>query len=913
MEGIRFSTATSKNNLISSNIIINPGGYDYYQNGNTSFKGIDSYVMIQKAGTSVTLKNNYYDRTGSLAGFSSPAMHEINDLKLTSGSPLIDAADANPKASAAFDFLGNPRPSGLNSDIGALEYSGAVKVFTGGTIASNQTINAGAVPAALTNSTSPSGYSGTLEFKWQQSTVSASSGFSDVAGSNADSYAPGILNAATWYRRLARVTTMPDWTAAVCSNVVCISINASLALPAANAGTNKSICLNSSTQIGSTAVSGSTYSWTSSPSGFTSTVSNPVVTPSVTTTYTLVETITATGAANTNSVIVTVNPRPAVPAPIGGTTTLCVGGTTTLTESTTGGSWSSASSAIATISGSGVVTGIATGSAIIYYTVTNSSNCSNSVYTTVTVTAVTQPVLPAANAGANRTICQNSSTQIGAAPVTGNTYSWTSSPAGFTSTVSNPVVTPSVTTTYTLVETITATGATNTNSVIVTVNPRPAVPAPIGGTTTLCVGGTTTLTESTTGGSWSSASSAIATISGSGVVTGIATGSAIIYYTVTNSSNCSNSVYTTVTVTAVTQPVLPAANAGANRTICQNSSTQIGAAPVTGNTYSWTSSPAGFTSAVSNPVVTPSVTTTYTLVETVTATGASKSNSVVVTVNALPAISAITGNNVVCAGSTIQLSDNTLGGVWSSSSTTIATVGSTGAVKGVSAGVTSINYRVTNASGCSAGVSALVTVNGPPAIPGNFTVYSTQVKLGQSNITYTVPYVAGVSYVWNWSGKGVTIKGTSNSVLVSFSYNATSGTLSVKAVNSCGASPERSIIVLSYKGAVLPGELVADSTSTVQSNLNENISVFGTKNELAVYPNPTKGAATFEFLISEDAKVSLDIFSMTGQRVAAILDANVEAGSRHSIPFNQALAPGVYPCILRWKGQSMSTKLMVTR
>jgi hypothetical protein len=68
--------------------------------------------------------------------------------------------------------------------------------------------------------------------------------------------------------------------------------------------------LNESTQIGSAAVSGSTYSWTSAPAGFTSTAANPTVTPLVTTTYTVVETITATGCTDTNSVVVTVNPLP---------------------------------------------------------------------------------------------------------------------------------------------------------------------------------------------------------------------------------------------------------------------------------------------------------------------------------------------------------------------------------------------------------------------------------------------------------------------------------------------------------------------------------------------------------------------------------------------------------------------------
>lgn len=669
-EGIRFCSALSKGNLISSNVIINPGSYDFYQNGNTSYKGIDTYVMIQKVGTDLTLSNNYFERTGSLAGFLAPSMHELNDFKLTPGSPLVDAGDTNPKATTTFDIINSVRPQGLKSDIGAFELMGSSvpAVFSGGTISADQSICAGGLPAALSNVTAPSGYTGTLEYKWQLSTTGAAGNFIDIANSNSAGYAPGSLTAATWFRRLARVTAMIDWTNAVASNVIVINVNP---LPAAIAGANRSINLNSSTQIGSTAVSGNTYSWTSSPAGFTSVLANPTVTPLVSTTYTLLETVVATGCTNSHNVVVSVNAPPA---------------------------------------------------------------------------------LPAANAGVNRVICLNSSTQIGSVAVAGNTYCWTSFPVGYASTVANPIVKPTVTTTYTLVETVTATGATNSHSVIVTVN------------------------------------------------------------------------------------ALPAAVAGANRTISLNSNTQIGAAAVVGSSYSWTSSPAGFISTTANPTVSPKVTTTYMLVETNTATGCSNSHGVI------------------------------------------------------------------------------VTVNSPPEIPGNFTTYSTKVKLGQSNIVYTVPYVAGVTYVWNWSGRGVTISGNSNTVLVSFSLTATSGTLSVKAVNSYGSSPERSIVVLSYKGATLPeGGILPDSTLKSESSTFGNIDPSGTKNLLSIYPNPSSGSATFEFGIIENATVSIDVFSMTGQRIATIFNENVEAGSIHKIYFSQSLPCGVYPCIMKWKGQIISTKWVITK
>ena len=92
----------------------------------------------------------------------------------------------------------------------------------------------------------------------------------------------------------------------------------------------------------------------------------------------------------------------------------------------------------------------------------------------------------------------------------------------------------------------------------------------------------------------------------------------------------------------VTTNPLPEATVISNKTICEGDIVNLGASPVTGNTYSWSSNPSGFTSTSSNPSVTPTATTTYTLTETNTATGCFKSNSVTITVQPLPIIS-ITG------------------------------------------------------------------------------------------------------------------------------------------------------------------------------------------------------------------------------------------------------------------------------
>ncbi len=230
--------------------------------------------------------------------------------------------------------------------------------------------------------------------------------------------------------------------------------------------------------------------------------------------------------------------------------------------------------------------------------------------------------LPEAVAGADRAICLNGSTRIGAEAVEGNTYSWTSEPAGFTSTEANPMVSPEVNTKYILTETNSSTGCTNSNSVTVTVNP------------------------------------------------------------------------------------LPEATAGADRAICLNSSTQIGADPLDGNTYSWTSDPAGFTSTEANPTVSPTETTKYILTETISATGCSNTNSVTVTVNPLPVVSLDPAGPFCIDAAPVQLNGSPSGGTYSGSG-----VSETGIFTPSATGDHVITYTYTDENGCTNSASTTITVN----------------------------------------------------------------------------------------------------------------------------------------------------------------------------------------------------------
>lgn len=115
----------------------------------------------------------------------------------------------------------------------------------------------------------------------------------------------------------------------------------------------------------------------------------------------------------------------------------------------------------------------------------DASGCT--VYDTLTIKTLQtpKPVL------IDDTICQGASIQIGTTPINGLKYTWTSNPSGFSSSISNPTITPSNTTTYILLETLALNGCSAVDSVKITVNPHPISPA--WNPKSVCLGSVTTI------------------------------------------------------------------------------------------------------------------------------------------------------------------------------------------------------------------------------------------------------------------------------------------------------------------------------------------------------------------------------------------------------------------------------------
>jgi uncharacterized protein YjdB len=213
-----------------------------------------------------------------------------------------------------------------------------------------------------------------------------------------------------------------------------------------------------------------------------------------------------------------------------------------------------------------------------------------------------------------------------------------------------------------------------------------AIPAITGGST-VCAGSTITLSDASTGGTWSSSNTNFATVTSStGVVSGVAAGSATITYTV---GGCTTTI-------AITVGNAISAISGTNR-FCVTSNTVLSDATPGG---AWSSSTVSVATIASggftvNAVAAGSATISYTV--------GGCSATLPITVDPTNA-GTISGKDSICKGTghVITLSDNISGGTWSSATPTKATVAPvTGVVTAIVNGTATatINYVVTNTCG----------------------------------------------------------------------------------------------------------------------------------------------------------------------------------------------------------------------
>lgn len=517
---------------------------------------------------------------------------------------------------------------------------------------------------------------------------------------------------------------------------------------------------------------------------------------SSTTTVNYIATVTGSTCNSYDTAVVTINPG--APA-IGGATTLCVGTTTTLTNTATPGTWSTSNTTVATINPTtGVVYGVSPGIDTVYYTL--AGGCSSYLVITVDYSSTTTTGTTVACNGGLTSLLSNSSSggvwsssNTSIASVSGglvttgasgtaiitymlpngcfDTTLFTSAPTpaaitgspnvcynGGVTTLADATPGGTWTSNNPSVADIAATGVVTgytAGSATISYTTYPGCfatlnlnllsnPAAIAGPTEVCEAGSTiTITNATPSGSWSIVPSTTATITASGMVSGVNAGTATATYT------AANGCYMT---TLITVNPLPAPITG-TFSVCQMAVTTLSS---TSGGGTWTSG-APFNATVSSTsgavygVLGGTVPITYTLT-----TGCKR--IVDVTVNQIPA--PITGNAFVCVGYTTSLSNSVGGGTWTTSAPSLATVSSAGVVYGLSVGSFNVTYT-TGTNGCFVTKPMVVSPVGPPTVTVSPSTGST-VCAGTA-VTFNPAITGGgTSPLYVWSVNNVILSGASS-------------------------------------------------------------------------------------------------------------------------------------------------------
>ena len=302
---------------------------------------------------------------------------------------------------------------------------------------------------AQTLSVTATGGAPSLTYQWQSSTDNVT--FANISGATLGSYTTPALTSTKYYRVV--VSASGIGCGSVTSNSATVTVAAP---PSVTTSSNVSICPGSNTTISASGAGSSpfTFAWSNGlGSGASKTVN-----PSSTTTYSVTVTDNK-GCTATGQVTVMVGNPPTVTT--SSNVVICSGTSTAISASATGAGpfsylWGNGL-------GSGATNTVTPSATTVYsVTVTDVNGCTATNQVTVTVNQT-----PAANAGADVTICKFFSTTL-TASATGGTTPYSFAWSDGLGSGATKIVTPLATKTYTVTVT-SANGCLSTDQVTVTV------------------------------------------------------------------------------------------------------------------------------------------------------------------------------------------------------------------------------------------------------------------------------------------------------------------------------------------------------------------------------------------------------------------------------------------------------------
>jgi len=428
--------------------------------------------------------------------------------------------------------------------------------------------------------------------------------------------------------------------------------------------------------------------------------------------------------------------------------------------------WTTNSPSVATVTSQGLVTGVGAGSATI-------TAASEGRSATSAITVTPRPVSAVIVSPEAVTIFATQTVQLSALVTDDRGMVLTGKQITFSSS-NNQIATVSsqglVTGVSAGTATITATSEGATGRATITIAPDPVATVEISPSTASVVVGQTTQLAATarnvrgqalTGRSviWTSSSPAVASVSTTGVVSGLSPGIAVIIASVDGKQGSATVTVRSVPVVSVS--VTPStASTIVGQSVTLTATTMDGAGnALNGRIVGWTSSNTSIATVTSSGVVTGVGSGTA----TITASSEGVSGSATVTVGGIPVASVTVSPSTasVLVGQTTTLTatlrdgnGNVLTGrpiTWTSSASSVATVSAAGVVTGVSGGTVTITATSEGKAG-----SATVTVTSPPAAIASIVITpsSPRVDEGKTIQLTATAYDAGnnpingVTFTW---------------------------------------------------------------------------------------------------------------------------------------------------------------------
>jgi gliding motility-associated-like protein len=552
------------------------------------------------------------------------------------------------------------------------------------------------------------------------------------------------------------------------------------------------------------------FNWVASSGLFPVAAANVTVSPAVTTTYTVKSGV---GSCTTSAVAI-VNVSSASPITITpSSSTICVGQSVSLTSSGSGPYTWTASSGTNPLGAANVT--VSPTSTTTYTVISGIGTCTTSATATVSVPPPIQvTVTPTFSA-----ICVGQSVALSA---TGSgPFVWTASNGTNPTSAANVTVSPNSTTTYTV---ISGTGSCTTSAVsTISISLTPSI-AITPSLSTICLGQSQVLSSSGAGPfTWSASAGATPPAAANVTVTPTTT---TTYTVLSGSGTCTASAVATVSLSIpIATTVTPAQSS-----ICSGQSqtlTASGAGP-----FTWIASNGPNPISSATIVVTPTITTTYTVIE---GSGTCSSSAIVsVTIVNTPTMTISPTNTIICNGQSASLSVIGSAGPFAWTASSGANPPPTGAVN-VTPTITTTYTVLSGIGTCTSLAAASVSVS--PAITVSITPSNTIICNGSSA---SLSASGATSYTW--------FPSLSNSVTLVVSPTSTSiysvvGTNGV-CVNSATATVNVTSVATSVNSSspfycigASPVNLTASGATTYSwspaNNLNSTLGAVVTATPLA--------------------------------------------------------------------------------